>query len=103
MIHILPDDVKKKIYYEYFDFPIKYERLMKLFQIQCSKRNIPIIYQHLRTTNLLNNTKLLDYIMERSVSFKYAYINYAFGTTRYTYINDEVEGFALFWTIVECH
>jgi hypothetical protein len=103
MIDNLPDDIKKKIYYEYFDHHIKYERLMKLFRFQCRNDNILIVHRHIKVTNLLSDTKLLEYIMERSISFKFAYKHYKFNTNRYSQIKDDIEGFVLFWTIVECH
>jgi hypothetical protein len=99
----LPDDIKKKIYYEYFDYNIKYERLMKLFRLQCKSHKRLIVHRHIRVTRLLNDTKLLEYIMERSSSFKLAYKYYVLNPSRYDFIKDDIEGFVLSWTLAECH
>ena len=95
-IMALPDDIKYKIYREYFEPVIKEKQILYL-SIRCNtagnykfqKLLIKII------KNTLNNEYICSYLCKTCESFNYTYNKYLKNRLEYTLITDEYEKFTV--------
>jgi len=73
LISNLPDDIKQKIYYEYFDIKLKYERVMYIFGKQHGLTTFGsnILSRYIK--KILNDEILISYFLKHSSSFKHIY------------------------------
>ena len=96
----LPDDVKQKIYYDYFDIAFKYERVIKIFKrtSELTSKSSEILSRYVK--KILNDEDLKKYMLCHCVSFNnvYQYNDYGF-----KFFENENERFALAWMWNEYH
>jgi hypothetical protein len=101
MISKLPDDIKKKIYEEYFELTIKYEKIMKIFYLQNRKGTAAGIKILARTIkNAIKDDKLIELLLQKSKSFNSIYL---IKGQDFVYYTDEYENLAIRWVWREFH
>lgn len=102
-IESLPDDIKRKIYKEYFEIPLKEDRIYKVFRLinKCDKNHIFV-----RLTELIKQTiddeELLKSITKSNPLFARVYNEFVNDTIIYTLIKDPYHKFAYEW-IYSCY
>ena len=106
MISKIPDDIKKKIYKEYFELTIKYERIMKILYLQnriSSVITTKILARYIKKA--VNDDDLKNILIQNSRSFSNMYDTYTRkDSTRYfKNFKDEYENLAMIWIWNEFH
>jgi|688.fasta_scaffold701272_2 hypothetical protein len=105
LIDNLPSDIKQKIYYDYFDVEVKYNRIMKIFRKQSGLTTLGsnILTRYLK--KMLNDELLLSYVLKHSLSFKRIYTCYIKNDKTYYFeqIKDEHLNLTLQWIWCEYH
>jgi len=98
-ISYLPDDVKMKIYKEYFEPKIK-ESQLKCLLLKCNSfSNQKIIY----TLNVklmkysIENENVLNYLLKKDIIFKEVYDQFVNDTLMFKLITDKYEKFFMTW------
>ena len=103
MISKLPDDIKKKIYKEYFELTIKYEKIMKIFYLQNRKgtaAGIKILARNIK--NAITDDKLIELLLKKSESFNSIYLIKK-KSDCFVHFTDEYEKLAMMWVWREFH